>query len=117
MLRLFHFSHLPQKQIKEVIQSQKIFGPPHLLAEIIHQSQGKPGFAVTLCRLCWESGTTRVGVLGTALASDLKLSHNLAQPAFPVCPGTGMSVAALPRRPIRLRSGLPRYLAITLRPN
>jgi len=65
---------LPQKQIKEVIQSQKIFGPPHLLAEIIHQSQGKPGLAVTLCRLCWESGTTRDVVLGTALARDVKLS-------------------------------------------
>ena len=65
---------LPQKQIKEVIQSQKIFGPPDLLAEIIHQSQGKPGLAVTLCRLCWESGTTRDVVLGTALARDVKLS-------------------------------------------
>ncbi len=64
---------LPQKQIKEVIQSQKIFGPEHLLAEIIHQSQGKPGLAVTLCRLCWESGTRDV-VLGTALARDVKLS-------------------------------------------
>jgi len=65
---------LPQKQIKEVIQSQKIFGPPQLLAEIIHQSQGKPGLAVTLCRLCWESGTTRDVVLGTALATDVKHS-------------------------------------------
>lgn len=64
---------LPQKQIKEVIQSQKIFGPEHLLAEIIHQSQGKPGLAVTLCRLCWESGTRDV-VLGTALARDIKVS-------------------------------------------
>jgi hypothetical protein len=64
---------LPQKQIKEVIQSQKIFGPEHLLAEIIHQSQGKPGLAVTLCRLCWESGTRDV-VLGTALARDVKVS-------------------------------------------
>lgn len=65
---------LPQKQIKEVILSQKIAGPPQLLAEIIHQSQGKPGLAVTLCRLCWESGTTRDIVLGTALASDVKYS-------------------------------------------
>lgn len=64
---------LPQKQIKEVIQSQKILGPPHLVSEIIHQSQGKPGLAVTLCRLCWESGSRDV-VLGTALARDVKLS-------------------------------------------
>jgi hypothetical protein len=65
---------LAQKQIKEVIQSQKIFGPDHLVAEIIHQSQGKPGLAVTLCRLCWESGTARDVVLGTALASDVRHS-------------------------------------------
>lgn len=65
---------LPQKQIKDVILSQKIAGPPRLVAEIIHQSQGKPGLAVTLCRLCWESGTTRDVVLGTALASDVKYS-------------------------------------------
>lgn len=64
---------LPQKQIMEVIQSQKIYGPPHLVSEIIHQSQGKPGLAVTLCRLCWEAGTREV-VLGTALARDVKLS-------------------------------------------
>jgi len=32
---------LSQRQIKEVVQSQKIFGPPHLLRELIHQSQGK----------------------------------------------------------------------------
>jgi hypothetical protein len=37
---------LPQKQIKEIIRSQKILGPDHLVAEIIHQSQGKPGLAV-----------------------------------------------------------------------
>lgn len=65
---------LPQKQIKSVIQSQKIFGPDHLVAEIIHQSQGKPGLAVTLCRFCWESGSSREVMLGTALARDVKLS-------------------------------------------
>ena len=65
---------LTQKQIKEVIQAQKIFGPEHLVAEIIHQSQGKPGLAVTLCRLCWESGSSREVMLGTALARDVRLS-------------------------------------------
>jgi hypothetical protein len=64
---------LPQKQIKEVIQSQKILGPPHLVWEIILQSQGKPGLTVTLCRLCWESGSRDV-LLGTALARDVRLS-------------------------------------------
>lgn len=65
---------LTQKQIKEVIQSQRIFGPEHLVAEIIHQSEGKPGLAVTLCRLCWESGSSREVMLGTALARDIRLS-------------------------------------------
>jgi len=65
---------LAQKQIKDVILSQKIFGPEHLVAELIHQSQGKPGLTVTLCRLCWESGNARDVVLGTALARDVRLS-------------------------------------------
>ena len=64
---------LSQKQIKEVVESQKIVGPPELVSEIIHQAQGKPGLAVTLCRLCWESGTRDV-VLGTALVRDVKSS-------------------------------------------
>jgi hypothetical protein len=65
---------LAPKQIKAVIETQKIFGPPDLLREIIHQSQGKPGLAVTLCRLCWDTGTSRDVVLGTALAQDVRLS-------------------------------------------
>lgn len=96
---------LPPKQIKEVIQSQKIFGPDHLVAEIIHQSQGKPGLAVTLCRMCWESGSTRDVMLGTALASDVKLSLEplLGKPAttllacFSVGGDPGMSLEAVAR--------------------
>ena len=65
---------LRQNQIKEVIESQRIFGPPHLVAEIIHQAQGKPGLAVTLCRLCWEAGSGHDVIFGTALARDVKLS-------------------------------------------
>jgi hypothetical protein len=95
---------LPQKQIKEVIQSQKIFGPEHLVAEIIHQSQGKPGLAVTLCRLCWESGTRDV-VLGTALARDVKLSfepllgHEATQSlaCFSIGGSAGMTLEAVGR--------------------
>jgi hypothetical protein len=95
---------LPQKQIKEVIQSQKIFGPEHLVAEIIHQSQGKPGLAVTLCRLCWESGTRDV-VLGTALARDVKLSfepllgHEATQSlaCFSIGGNAGMTLEAVGR--------------------
>ena len=95
---------LPQKQIKDVIQSQNIFGPPQLIAEIIHQSQGKPGLAVTLCRLCWESGTRDV-FLGTALARDIKLcfepwlgreaTHLLA--CFSIGGSAGMTLEAVAR--------------------
>jgi len=96
---------LPSKQIKEVIQSQKIFGPDHLVAEIIHQSQGKPGLAVTLCRLCWESGSARDIMLGTALARDVKLSFEplLGKPAthllasFSVGGDAGMSLESVAR--------------------
>jgi hypothetical protein len=96
---------LPQKQIKEVIQSQKIFGPDDLVAEIIHQSQGKPGLAVTLCRLCWESGSSRDVMLGTALARDVKLSFEplLGQAAtnllgcFSIGGDAGMSLEAVAR--------------------
>ena len=96
---------LPPKQIKEVIQSQKIFGPDHLVAEIIHQSQGKPGLAVTLCRLCWESGSSRDVMLGTALARDVKLSFEplLGQEAtfllgcFSIGGSAGMALEAVSR--------------------
>ena len=96
---------LPPKQIKEIIQSQKIFGPDHLVAEIIHQSQGKPGLAVTLCRLCWESGSSRDVILGTALARDVKLSFEplLGQEAtnllgcFSIGGDAGMSLEAVAR--------------------
>jgi hypothetical protein len=96
---------LPQKQIKEVIQSQRIFGPEHLVTEIIHQSQGKPGLAVTLCRLCWENGTARDVVLGTALARDIKLTFEplLGQAAthllacFSIGGDAGMTLEAVAR--------------------
>ncbi|MGA9452185.1 MAG: hypothetical protein WBW41_12670 [Verrucomicrobiia bacterium] len=96
---------LPQKLIKEVIQSQKILGPDHLVAEIIHQSQGKPGLAVTLCRLCWESGSSRDVMLGTALARDVKLSFEplLGEPAtnllgcFSIGGDAGMSLESVAR--------------------
>jgi len=96
---------LTQKQIKEVIQAQKILGPEHLLAEIIHQSHGKPGLAVTLCRLCWESGSSREVMLGTALARDVRLSFEpiLGRAAtdflgcFSIGGDAGMSLEAVAR--------------------
>jgi hypothetical protein len=96
---------LPQKQIKKVIESQKILGPDHLVAELIHQSQGKPGLAVTLCRLCWESGSIRDVMLGTALARDVKLSFEplLGQAAthllacFSIGGDAGMSLESVAR--------------------
>jgi hypothetical protein len=95
---------LNQKQIRNIIQSQGIFGPPDLVAEIIHQSQGKPGLAVTLCRLCLAAGVRNV-VLGTALAEDIKQSfepiwgpdatHLLA--LFSIGGTAGMTIASVAR--------------------
>ena len=96
---------LSQKQIKAVITSQKILAPDHLVAEIIHQAQGKPGLAVTLCWLCWESGSSRDVLLGTALARDVKLSFEplLGERAtnllgcFSIGGDAGMSLEAVAR--------------------
>jgi hypothetical protein len=62
------------------------------------------GLAVTLCRLCWESGTRDV-VLGTALARDVKLcfepllgheaTHSLA--CFSIGGSAGMTLEAVAR--------------------
>jgi len=61
------------KTIKEIINAMQIAGPDHVVAEIIHQAAGKPGLAVTLCRLCWRNGTQAL-FSGEALARDVRLS-------------------------------------------
>ena len=61
------------KTIKEIINAMRIFGPDHVVAEIIHQAAGKPGLAVTLCQLCWRNGTQAL-FSGEALARDVRLS-------------------------------------------
>jgi hypothetical protein len=59
--------------IRDVIQASGIYGPRHLLQELIAQAAGKPGLAVTLCRVCLNESTREV-FLGTALARDVRLT-------------------------------------------
>lgn len=59
--------------IKEIINAMDIAGPDGLLREMIHQSHGKPGLAVTFCQICWLHGTKQL-FTGEALARDVTLS-------------------------------------------
>jgi len=59
--------------IKEIVNAMDIAGPDGLLREIIHQSHGKPGLAVTFCQICWLHGTKQL-FTGEALARDVTLS-------------------------------------------
>jgi hypothetical protein len=62
---------LPQKVILAIIHAMQIGGPEELLHELLHQSGGKPGLAVTLCQLCWQSGIKDV-ISGTAIVRDVR---------------------------------------------
>lgn len=64
---------LPQPQIKDIVVAAGLSGPNDLLAEVIHQANGKPGLAVTLAELC-ASDNFRDVITGRALASDIKRS-------------------------------------------
>ncbi|MBA4192074.1 MAG: hypothetical protein C0467_29195 [Planctomycetaceae bacterium] len=63
---------LPRNQIVTVIRRRGIGGPDSLLRELIRQSDGRPGLAVTLCDICVREDTTRSVVLGDALARDVR---------------------------------------------
>jgi hypothetical protein len=64
---------LPVRIIKQIVNALDITGPDDLMREILHQSAGKPGLAVTLCQICWQSGTNEL-FTGDALTRDVKLS-------------------------------------------
>ncbi len=59
--------------IKEIVNALGISGPDELLHEILHQSSGKPGLAVTLCQICRQYGTNQL-FTGEALSRDVRLS-------------------------------------------
>lgn len=61
---------LDRDQIVVVIHEAGIGGPDHLIREIVDQSEGRPGLAVTLARLCLHGGARDVA-LGDALSGSL----------------------------------------------
>ena len=61
---------LDRDQIVEVIHEVGIGGPVHLIGEIVDQSDGRPGLAVTLAHLCLQGGVRDVA-LGDALSGSL----------------------------------------------
>jgi hypothetical protein len=62
---------LTRKEIAEVIRSCGIVGPGPLIRELLHQSKGRPGLAVTLCYLCRRDGTQGVAT-GRSLFEDVR---------------------------------------------
>jgi len=65
---------LGRDSMVEVIKQAGLVGPNALVREIITQSQGKPGLAVTLADLCLRGGSKDVQevVAGEALARQIK---------------------------------------------
>lgn len=61
---------LPREQMLQIVNSVGIFGPNILIREILDQSEGRPGLAVTLAELCMRGATQEVA-LGDALQRDL----------------------------------------------
>jgi hypothetical protein len=62
---------LTREHIVEVIRACGIAGPNALLHELVHQAEGRPGLAVTLCHLCVNEGPSVVA-LGDALCRDVR---------------------------------------------
>ncbi len=65
-----HLDRLSRAQIVEVIRDYGIVGPTPLLHELVHQADGRPGLAATLCHLCKREEVRDV-VLGDALCRDV----------------------------------------------
>lgn len=64
---------LPMAEIRQIVSAMDINGPDFLVHEILHQSAGKPGLAVTLCQICFTRGT-RALLTADALLQDVKNS-------------------------------------------
>jgi hypothetical protein len=64
---------LTRREIAEVIRACGIHGPRPLLRELIDQTKGRPGLAVTLCSLCLREGVRDV-VTAASLYEDVRVS-------------------------------------------
>lgn len=76
---------LSRDEIVEVIKSAGIQGPNRLVRELVDQSQGKPGLAVTLSYLCIHGDVEKVA-LGDALSRSIRESFEslVGEKAIPV---------------------------------
>ena len=76
---------LSRDEIVEVIKFSGIQGPTRLVREIVDQSQGRPGLAVTLSFLCIQGGVEEVA-LGDALSRSIQESFKIliGERAIPV---------------------------------
>lgn len=66
-LQVHSLDLLTRDEIVEIIKMSGVHGPRELLREIVDQSQGRPGLAVTLTYLCLQGDVKKVA-LGDALS-------------------------------------------------
>jgi hypothetical protein len=66
-----HLRLLTRDELVKVVNEIGIAGPDYLVQEIIEQSTGKPGLAVTLCHICLQDRVAPVR-LADALKADLR---------------------------------------------
>lgn len=93
---------LTRDQILEVVKLVGVHGPDQLMREIIDQSEGRPGLAVTLTQFCLQ-GQVRDVALGSAISRDLLTNverlvgerSSVILAAFAVGGSAGMPLAAV----------------------
>lgn len=69
--KILELDRLTKDEIVEVVAEAGISGPVDLVREIVNQSEGLPGLAVTLSDICLRTGTREV-VLGNAISRDIR---------------------------------------------
>ncbi len=62
---------LTREQIVTLINNAGLIGPDQLLKEIVDQSNGQPGLAITLVQVCYSSGTKDI-FLGDAISHSIQ---------------------------------------------
>jgi len=78
---------LTREQIVEVINGAGLIGPDQLIKEIVDQSNGQPGLAVTLVQVCFASGAKEI-FLGDAI------NHSISNYFSPILGKESLAVLA-----------------------
>ena len=66
-----HLRLLSRNEIVQIIKNLGLIGPNELIRELVDQSQGRAGLAVTLTKVCLDQGVQEIA-LGDALARNTK---------------------------------------------